>query len=422
MTKKEAHTMIRTINPAHGERLDATLMRATAGTPGLPGVVATLTDRGGELYRGISGVSTPIGAEPGAARPMDADTVLAVLSITKPVAAVAVLQLVEDGRLDLDAPASRYLPVLGEIKVIDGYDADGAPRLRPPRRDITTRMLLLHTAGFAYSNFNHDIKRLEDAGHLPYIGASTKAALMSHLVADPGEAWEYGLGMDWAGQVVEAISGARLGEIMVERIFTPLGMDSTAFTRTDAMTSRLSAIHARLPDGTLTPIDFELPQNPEVEMAGHGLYSTAADFTRFLRMWLNEGQGPHGRILRADTVAEASRNGLGALRVRPLPAANTDVVGAPLDFFPGTSRSWSLGSMVNDEQVHTGRSAGSLSWGGLANSFFWIDPARGVAGFWSTQVLPFLDPTSTAAFLDFETAVYDGLPASTQHSSALTAR
>lgn len=320
---------------------------------------------------------TPIGAEFDATAPMDADTVLAVLSITKPVATVAVLQLVEDGLLDLDAPAARYLPVLGEMQVIDGYDADGAPQLRPPRREITTRMLLLHTAGFAYSNFNHDLKRLEDGGHLPYIGASTKAALMSHLVADPGQAWEYGLGMDWAGQVVEAITGARLGEIMTERIFTPLGMDSTAFTRTEAMTSRLSAIHARLPDSTLMPIDFTLPLNPEVEMAGHGLYSTASDFTRFLRMWLNEGQGPSGKVLRADTIAEASRNGLGALRVRPLPAANTDVVGAPLDFFPGTSRSWALGSMVNDEQVHTGRSAGSLSWGGLANSFYWIDPAGG---------------------------------------------
>jgi len=414
--------MSTTIDADHRERLDATLARATAGTRAIPGAVAMLTDRDGELYRGASGVSTPIDAEPGAATPVDTDTVLAVLSITKPVAAVAVLQLVEDGQLDLDAPAARYLPALGKVKVIDGYEADGAPRLRPPRREITTRMLLLHTAGFAYSNFNHDIKRLEDAGHLPYIGASTKAGLISHLVRDPGEAWEYGLGMDWAGQVVEAVAGARLGEVMAQRIFAPLAMGSTAFTMSEAMVSRLSAVHARLPDGSLLPIDFVLPQEPEVEMAGHGLYSTAADFTAFLRMWLADGEGPGGRVLRPETVAEASRNGLGRLRVRPLPAANTDVVGAPLDMFPGTSRSWSLGFMVNDEQVHTGRSAGSLSWGGLANSFCWVDPARGVAGFWSTQVLPFLDPTSAEAFRRFETAVYDSLPDPAARPSALAAR
>jgi methyl acetate hydrolase len=182
-------------------------------------------------------------------------------------------------------------------------------------------------------------------------------------------------------------------------------MSSTAFFLTPDEAARRATIHARLDDGSLAPLDYVLPQDSEIDMAGHGLYSTAGDYAKFLRMWLNNGTGPHGRVLSAETVDAASQNGLGALKVRPLPGVNTFMT-RDVEMFPGTSKSWSLIGMVNDEPTFTGRPAGTLSWIGIANSFFWIDRQNDLAAFWSTQVLPLGDPPSLDAYYEFETEVY----------------
>jgi methyl acetate hydrolase len=382
---------------------DAILRRGVDQAPHLPGVVAMATNRERTLYAGAAG-------QRGEDAPMTTDTVLAIFSTTKAITATAVLQLAEEGRLDLDAPASAYVPALDEIQVLDGFSDDGAPRLRPPARPITTRMLLLHTAGFGYDIFNEAYARLLREGKRPGVTSGNRASLMTPLLFDPGESWEYGSNIDWAGQVVEAVTGHRLGAVMRERIFLALGMDSTGFVLTSAMRARLARMHQRAEDGSLSVIaGFELPQEPEVEMGGHGLYSTAEDYLRFIRMWLNDGAGPYGPVLRPETVAMAATNGLGpTLKIHALPGVKRHL-SHDAEFFPGMPKSWGLSFMINDEAAPTGRSAGSLAWAGLANLYFWIDRTAGIGGFWGTQAFPFADPASVENFLEFETAVYRSL-------------
>ncbi|WP_053080591.1 serine hydrolase domain-containing protein [Methylobacterium variabile] len=382
---------------------DALLRRGVAEGPHLPGVVAMATDRERTLYAGAAG-------QRGEDAPMTTDTVLAIFSTTKAVTATAVLQLAEEGLLDLDAPASSYVPALGEVQVLEGFSEDGSLRLRPPARPVTTRMLLLHTAGFGYDIFNESYARLMRENKRPSVTSGTRASLMTPLLFDPGESWEYGSNIDWAGQVVEAVTGQRLGAVMRERIFSALGMDSTGFVLTPAMRTRLARMHQRGEDGALKVIaGFELPQEPEVEMGGHGLYSTAEDYLRFIRMWLNDGAGPNGPLLRPETVAMAATNGLGpTLKIRTLPGVKRHL-SHDAEFFPGMPKSWSLSFMINDEAAPTGRSAGSLAWAGLANLYFWIDRTAGIGGFWGTQLFPFADPAALANFEAFETAVYRSL-------------
>ena len=383
---------------------DAVLSRTVSGRPGVPGVVAMATDRDGVIYQGASGVRAL-----GHAEEMTGDSVFALFSTTKAVTGTAALQLVEDGKLDLDAPAKAYAPAIGALQVLEGFGQDGKPRLRAPKRDVTTRMLLLHTAGLGYDFFNETYLRLATEHGQPSVITASKASMNTPLLFDPGEAWEYGSNMDWAGQVVEAVAGKRLGQVMQERIFAPLGMTDTAFALTPSMRSRLARIHQRGEDGELAAqMEMELPQAPEVHMGGHGLYGTVPDYCRFIRMWLNDGTGEGGRVLKPETVRMAERNGLGEMKIKGLPGL-VPSVSNDAEFFPGMAKSWALSFMVNEEDAPTGRPAGSLAWAGLANLFYWIDRQSGVGGFWATQILPFVDPASVGGYLAFETAVYDGL-------------
>jgi methyl acetate hydrolase len=383
---------------------DAILRGVVSGSPRVPGVVAMATDRHGNIYEGAAG-QRMLGED----EAMTTDSVFAIFSTTKAITGTAALQLVEDGKLDLDAPAKTYVPEIGKVQVLDGFDAQGNPKLRAPKRDITTRMLLLHTAGFGYDFFNENYNRLAQRHGQPSVITASKAALATPLLFDPGEAWEYGSNIDWAGQVVEGIAGKRLGDVMQERIFAPLGMSETAFSMTPAMRGRLARIHQRGADGALTPLpDLELPQQPEVHMGGHGLYATVGDYCRFIRMWLNDGFGEHGRVLKRETILAAEKNGLGDLKIKMLPGV-IPTLSNNAEFFPGLSKSWALTFMVNDEPAPTGRPAGALGWAGLANLFYWIDRQNGVGGFWATQILPFGDPVSFQGYMDFEAAVYRSL-------------
>ena len=384
--------------------LDEILDRlVTTDAPGqrIPGVVATVTRTSGDVYTGAAGVRS---VDDGA--PMTADSVFAVFSCTKALASTTVLQCVEEGLIDLDAPAAEYVPEIGELQVLDGFAADGSPILRAPASQITTRMLLLHTAGFSYSFFSAEYGRLlADTGQ-PDILTASRACLESPLLFDPGTQWSYGTNVDWAGLVVEVVRGQRLSEVMRQRVFEPLGMTDSAFVMNESMADRRTEVHQRIDDGSLVATGLVLTQEPEVDMGGQGVYSTIPDYTKFLRMWLRDGEGENGRVLQADTVKKASVNGLGELKVGMLestaPALTHDA-----EFFPGQSKSWAYSFMVNDEQAPTGRTAGSLAWAGLANLYYWIDREADLAGMWGTQILPFADPTSVGAYLEFETAAYD---------------
>ena len=385
----------------------AVLDRVTSSTPRVPGVVAIATDREANTYAGTAGVRRL-----GENQPMTTDTVCAIFSTTKAITGTACLSLVEEGRLDLDAPAKTYAPELGALRVLDGFD-DDTPRLRAPKRDITTRMLLTHTAGFAYDFFNEHYSRLARQGQ-PRIITSSKAAMTTPLLFDPGEQWEYGSSMDWVGQVIEGIAGQRLGDVVGERILEPLGMTSTGFSLDESMRARLASMHQRGDDGELTPLDFELPPDPEIHMGGHGLYSTVEDYMHFIRMWLNDGRASNGtQILAKQTVEMAVRNHLpGDMKIKGLPGVIPSISN-DAEFFPGMPKSWALTFMINDEDAPTGRPAGALAWAGLGNLYYWIDRANGLGGFWATQIFPFADPTSVGGYLDFEAAVYEAARART---------
>jgi methyl acetate hydrolase len=382
---------------------NAVLEEVVASNPGVPGVVAMVTDRHRNIYEGAAGKRRL-----DQAADMTTDSVFAIFSTTKAITGTAILQLVEQGELDLDAPAKTYTPDLGKLQVIEGFDANGEPRLRPPKRDVTTRMLMVHTGGFGYDFFSQTYNRLAQEKGQPSVITSSKASLMTPLLFDPGDKWEYGTNLDWCGQIVEAITGKRLGEVFKARIFEPLGMSNTAFDLTEAMRGKLAGMHARGADGSLTPMDFELPADPEVHMGGHGLYATVGDYMRFIRMWLNDGAGENGRVLRPETVRMAAQNHLGDKKVTALPGVIPSLSN-DAEFFPGQSKSWALTFMINDEQAPTGRPPGALGWAGLANLFYWIDRANGFGGFWATQILPFGDPASFVGYMNFETAFYDSL-------------
>ncbi|MBS0518002.1 MAG: beta-lactamase family protein [Proteobacteria bacterium] len=357
----------------------------------VPGVVAAAATDEGVIFEGAEGVLKP-------------DSVIWIASMTKAVTGAAALQLVERGKLSLDAPAADLVPEIGAKEVLVGIDADGTVRTRPPKRPITLRHLLTHTAGLGYDTWNADIYRYVQLKGVPRPG--TRAVLATPLLFDPGEQWEYSIGIDWAGLVVEAASGVRLDRYMRENLFEPLGMADTGFKIGAAQRPRKAAVHIRAEGGGFTATDHELNQEPEVFMGGGALYSTVGDYLRFLRMVLGQGTLDGVQVLKPETVALMSRNAMGAVRCRPL---KTQIPGrsADMDFVDGME--WGLTFMINPTAFPGRRSAGSLAWAGLANSYYWIDPARKVTGVWATQLLPFYDARAVAAFENFERAVYAGL-------------
>lgn len=394
--------------PAHAWRnalqshTDA-LLRTATETGDVPGVVGMVTSRTETLYEGAFGTRVL-----GQAAPMAVDTVAWIASMTKSLTGAAAMQLVEQGRLDLDVPASRYVPELGRVQVLAGWTEYGQPWLRAPRRPVTLRHLLTHTAGFSYELWSTEIQRFQKARDVPGIVTCRNAALTTPLLFDPGERWEYGIGIDFVGKIVEQVSGQPLGDYLRDNLLDPLGMRDTAFRIRPDMRARLAKVHQRNPDGTLAPTDLEIPQDPEFQMGGGGLYGTARDYLTFVRMMLNDGHGPGGQVLRPETVQRMSRNAMGRKHVTPMRTAIASLSN-DAEFFPGVAKSWGLSFMINDERAPTGRSAGSLSWAGLANTYFWIDRRKRIGGVFITQVLPFADARALPLYYAFEKTVYDAL-------------
>lgn len=381
--------------------IDRLLQEAVADAK-VAGVVATACTREEILYEGAFGERVL-----GGGVPMTADTVCWIASMTKAITSIAAVQCVERNLIDLDAPASRVLPELGQVQVLTGFDDQGQPLFRAPKRAVSLRHLLSHSAGFSYEIWNHEVAKVQAALEIPSITSCARKALSLPLLFDPGERWEYGINIDWAGLMVEAVSGQSLGAFLQANLFDPLGMRSTAFKITPEMRQRLAGTHLRGEDGKLSPFPFELTQEPEFEMGGGGLYSTAQDYLRFVRMILNGGQLAGERVLRPETVALLGLNHMGDCRVSPLRTAHP--LSNDAEFFPGVKKTWSLAFQLNLEPAPTGRPAGALMWAGLANSFYWIDPVTGVGGVYLTQMFPFADHESVPLYYAFESEVYKGL-------------
>ena len=344
------------------------------------------------------------------AGPMTLDTVCRVASMLKAITSTAAMQLVERGELHLDTPASDVLPSLATGGVLKGFDDDGRPQIRPARRPITLRHLLTHTAGFGYGIWNETMLRYLHSIGRPTITGGELATMTVPALFDPGEQWLYGINLDFVGRMVEEVSDQTLDGYLAEHIFGPLGMDSTAYDISDDMQARRSAMHRRLPDGSLEAFNYVRANEHEFRSGGSGLSSTAEDYCRFLQMILGRGSRAGVEVLRPETVDQMTVNHIGDLRVVALPAAMPDFTN-PAEFFPGVEKSWGLAFQINEEPLSTGRPAGGLMWAGIANSYFWIDMENQVAGAYISQQLPFADARSYQLYEDIETATYRHLGA-----------
>jgi CubicO group peptidase (beta-lactamase class C family) len=373
------------------EKLSAAVTRGDV--PGLV-VIAATCDR--ILYQGVFGK-----AETGRERPMTADALFRIASMTKPVTSVAAMQLHEQGRFALDDPAEKYLPELANLMVFESFDnATGAYKVRPAATKVTIRHLFTHTSGLGYG-FTSPILR----DFKPRDGEKYAAG---PLLFEPGTQWIYGAGVDWVGRLVEKLSGKNLEEYFRERIFTPLGMSDTFYNVPENKQARLVTVHRRQ-DGRADAPLTELPSQPRRPATtfngGGGLTSTASDYIRFERMILNGGTLDGARILSAETVAVMRENQIGKVGV---PAVKTAQPNLSMDFtFINDGKDkWGLGFLLTSSQVAGKRSPGSLSWGGIDNTYFWIDPSRGIAGVVMMQLLPFADTKALAIYDTFERGVY----------------
>lgn len=379
------------LSPSLG-RVDQAL-RAAVDARKVPGTVAIAAGDNGIIYEGAFGPN------------VTADSVFWIASMTKAITGTAAMQLVEQGKLQLEQPMGKLLPQLASPKVLEGFDANGQPMLRPARREITLRHLLTHTAGFTYAIWSENLVRYEKATGMPDIGECKNAAFNAPLEFDPGDRWEYGINMDWVGKAVEAMSGQSLEVYFRENIFGPLGMNDSGFLISSAQKARVVQMYSRQPDGSLKPMDFEMPQRPEFFMGGGALFSTPRNYMQFLQMLLHEGRFNGAQVLKPETVALMRQNHIGDLDVVTLktvqPALSNDA-----NLFPGMAQKWGLTFDINTQPGPAGRSAGSLAWAGLFNTYFWLDPTKRVTGVIMTQLLPFADGPVLDLFGQFESGVY----------------
>jgi CubicO group peptidase (beta-lactamase class C family) len=385
------------------EFMNETMIRAVLAEAvdrgAIAGAVVAVTNADGPLLQIAAGRQS---LNDGA--PMRLDSVFWIASMTKALTTVAALQLVEQGKLSLNQPIGEILPDLATPMVLTGFDAGGVPVTRRAKTAITLKHLLTHTSGFSYEFANADLARYLAATGTPSAATGLLAGLRQPLMFEPGEAWEYGIGIDWAGQAVEAVSGLKLDAYFQRYITGPLEMKDTGFRPPAEQAPRRAAMHKRMPDGTLAVIPFEPRPAPEFLAGGAGLYSTAPDYLAFMRMILNHGAD----LLTPETIAAMSTNQIGALRAGEIGTANPELTAAA-DFYPGMASKWGYGFLLNPDKGPFGRSAGSLAWAGLPNCYYWIDPAKGLGAVILMQVLPSGDLGALKTFAGFESALYASL-------------
>lgn len=340
-------------------------------------------------------------------RPLGPETVYWVHSMTKPLTATGVMLLVEQGRLDLDADCASLLPAFKNIQVLEGFAADGTPTLRPAKTPITLRRLLTHTSGLVYDTWNFNQLRWISERNVNRYDLFNDPAKLPPLGYEPGERWEYGIGIDMAGKAIEAVTGQTLEAYLREAVLRPLGMADTGYVTTADIRERLSGVHKRGTEGDITVQELTPPIAPDPASftGGGGMFSTARDYVRFMDMILNDGQSDGQTFLKPETVREMARNHIGNLRVTGLPSA-VPHLSYPFDLYPETPKGWGLSFMINLEDIQGRRAAGSLAWAGLRNTYFWIDRTSGLAGALFTQLLPFADPKTLALLDEFEAGVY----------------
>ena len=331
-------------------KLDSILQQAVTK---VPNAIAVVTNKQDIIYEGCAGIrryGTPALAA--------IDDIMAIFSATELFTLVCALKLIEEGQLSFSDPASMYVPEINKLPLLVGFDDQGVPITRPATNAITVKDLMFHTSGLGNHAHHMDDVKYRVYHCIPMIISGRFESLQSALLHEPGTQHIRGTGVSWLGLIIERICNQRLGEVMKQQIFDPLGMHDTAFTMTSEMRKRRSIFHEITKAGkTRFYGDLELPQPPKMDMGGSGLYSTARDFSKFIRMLLNHG----GEVLSSDSVK--------------------------LLELDGTSQT------------------------ALVNSFYWIDIANSVGGFWGSQMVEFHgdinDYSSYSSFESFKEIAYE---------------
>jgi len=364
-----------------------TLLDGAVAKGSVHGIAALVVDRNGALFHHAAGEA-------------DEATLFCNASMTKAVATTGALQLVEQGRLDLDATVESILPEFGKLQLLEGFDGD-SPRLRPPASKATVRQLMTHTAGLGYFFTNAKLLRYLALTGEPSPLSGEKRSLSVPLVNDPGTLWEYGVSTDWLGLVVEQLTGQRLSSYLQQRVYAPLGMTDSSFAPGPEQCARLLRVMQRQADGTLAPSPLDLPARSEWDAAGHGSYGTIQDYSRFVQAWLNDGAG----VLKPETARMALQDHIAGVRMPELiesavPELTNDVPSLPVP------QGWGLGFHLTLADLPGMRSHGTADWAGVFNCYYWIDRRKGIGGVLMTQVLPFFDLRVVETLMGFEMAVY----------------
>jgi CubicO group peptidase (beta-lactamase class C family) len=373
------------------------VIRESMTRHGIPVVVAMVATPDKVTYSGAFGkrdAASGIDVKP--------DSIFRIASMTKAITTAAAMQLVEQGKVGLQDPVSKYLPELAKLNVIQGFDAANKPILKPATKQITLHHLLTHTSGFAYDTWDPTMFKYSTV-----VGPPTPAvAPLIPLIFEPGTRWQYGTSIDWAGKLVEKISGLTLEQYFQKNILQPLGMKDTSFLVAPEKFDRLVSTFRRQPDGKLKEDPRTPPPPPPAFNGGGGLFSTAPDYVKFTQMILHKGRGAgKDPILQPKTVEMMSTNQIGQLgagRLKSSRPANSSEV----DLHPGATDRWGYGFLINETAYQGGRSAGSLAWAGIENTFYWIDPARAMTAVIMMQFFPFVDKEAVGLLGEFEKAVY----------------
>jgi methyl acetate hydrolase len=380
--------------PQQGAAAVSTFLKNATDRGDVPGVVVAVVNKDGVLYHEAFGLSHTLSK-----RPMTKDTIFNMASMTKPVTSVAIMMLVDEGKLTLDDDVAKYLPKYKDPVVISKFnEADATYETRPAKRAITVRHLLTHTSGIGYGFASPMLTKI--------MQKTKQAELDLPLLFDPGESWAYGASTRVLGHVVEAISGQKIDVFLESRILQPLGMHDTSYLVPTAKYPRVVAVNARATDGKF--VERPMPATlPATVQGDGGLYGTASDYGLFLRMLLNSGKLGHRRILSEKSAKTMLESHTGNVVVQPQESANLTL---SKNFPVGAGKDrWGLGFQLAAERMSNRRSPRSGTWAGIFNTHFFIDPTREIGVVVMMQTLPFYDEASMKVYAGVEETVYTNL-------------
>ena len=386
----------------NGDQIRAVLDHAVKDGK-LPMSVALVANSEGVLFTHASGYRDSENEQM-----MRLDSIFAIASMTKVITTIAVLQLVEAGLIQLDSGLDQYLPETMNPKIIQGFDKDDNPIFVDAARSPTVRELITHTSGYVYSIWNEMALSAQAKGVTSPLGGG-KESIVAPLYFEPGSKWEYGVGIDWLGVMVEEVSGKRLMDFFEEKIFLPLRMEDTFFEFPSEKMHRSVMMTARV-KGELVKSELYQPVPAERGSMGFyggggGLYSTISDYARVMRALLNRGSLDGQRVLSEEMVDQMFANQIGNINVSP-GKAQIKALSNDFDMGFGSSAKWGLGFLLSPEGTESGRGPGSASWAGLFNSYFWVDRENDLCAVYATQVLPFYDEEAVSVLKQFEAEVY----------------